>query len=94
MYFYGMNKNEIIDIVKDRIQRYAVREAYIFGSFLNPDDTFRDIDIGVVMKNKGDFFKLYSAIVDSLDYPVDMVPLHNQSKFVDLVKRDGVKIYG
>ena len=94
MYSNRMNKNEVINILKDRMKRYAVSEAYIFGSFLDAGDMFHDIDIGVVMKNKRDFFKLYSDIVDSVDYSVDLVPLHVQSKFVDLVKRDGIKIYG
>jgi hypothetical protein len=52
------------------------------------------IDIGVVMKDKSLFFDLYSHLIKELDFEVDLVPLHDENTFTNLVKRDGVKIYG
>jgi predicted nucleotidyltransferase len=87
-------KEEVISIINKTLQEFPVIEAYLFGSYSITPETAQDIDIGVVMKDKSLFFDLYSHLIKELDFEVDLVPLHDENTFTNLVKRDGVKIYG
>jgi predicted nucleotidyltransferase len=87
-------KEEVINIISLTLQKFPVIEAYLFGSYSTTPEKAHDLDIGVVMKDKSCFFDLYSQLIKEFDYEIDLVPLHDESSFTNLIKRDGVKIYG
>ena len=54
----------------------------------------RDIDIAVEGISARDFFRFYGELMFALSKPVDVVDLSGDSKFLDLVRREGVPLYG
>jgi predicted nucleotidyltransferase len=87
----------ISDIDKKTIQqiatKYHVKRVVLFGSSLYPDSESRDIDIGVEGVDEGDFFSFYGDLIFALSKPVDVIDLSVRSRFVDLIKREGIPLY-
>ena len=75
-------------------RKYGVKRALLFGSSLNVTREAKDIDLAVEGLSPRDFFPFYSDLMFALSKPVDVVDLSDRSKFLDLVKRDGVPVYG
>ena len=75
-------------------RKYGVRRALLFGSSLDSSREPRDIDLAVEGVPPRDFFRFYGELIFALSKPVDVVDLSGQSKFLDLVRRDGVPLYG
>jgi predicted nucleotidyltransferase len=75
-------------------QKYGVKKALLFGSSLDASRAARDIDLAVEGVSPRDFFRFYGELMFALSKPVDVVDLSGQSKFLDLVRRDGVPLYG
>lgn len=86
--------SDYIKVLTKIIKKFSVSEAYIFGSYVDTPENFNDIDVGVVMIDKKQFFVLYSELIENIDIPVDLICLNDRSKFNSLILRDGVKIYG
>lgn len=76
------------------IKKFKVSKAYLFGSYIDNPDNYKDIDVGVIMDDKKEFFVLYSELIEHFDIPVDLILLNDRSKFNSLILRDGIKIYG
>jgi hypothetical protein len=53
----------------------------------------RDIDLAWRVPSH-EFFRFYGELIFALSKPVDVVDLSGQSKFLDLVRREGVLLYG
>jgi hypothetical protein len=53
-----------------------------------------DIDLAVEGVSPKDFFRFYGDLMFALSKPVDVVDLSGQSKFLDLIRREGVPLYG
>lgn len=83
-----------VETIKKVLKKYSVLEAYLFGSYADAPHRARDIDIGVRLRNKGEFFVLSSDLAEKLDKEVDLVWLGGTDAFSSLVKRDGIKIHG
>jgi predicted nucleotidyltransferase len=66
----------------------------LFGSSLDPTKESRDIDIAVDCIDPRKFFKFYGDLMLKLSKPVDLIDLSEASKFVALVKKEGIPIYG
>ncbi|MEI7812182.1 MAG: hypothetical protein WCJ01_07125 [Ignavibacteria bacterium] len=84
------DKIKLIEITR----RYNASKLYLFGSNLDPDRESNDIDLGVEGIPDKLFFKYYSELIFSLSKPVDLIDLRKNSMFNDIVKREGLLIYG
>jgi predicted nucleotidyltransferase len=75
-------------------QKYNVSSVILFGSSISEDREFNDIDIAVKGIEPRLFFRFYAELFKNLSKPVDLVDLSYKSLFNDLIKEDGVTIYG
>jgi predicted nucleotidyltransferase len=73
--------------------KYKAKRVLLFGSSLLPDMESRDIDIGVEGIEAKDFFAFYGDLICTLSKPVDIVDLSTESRFAELVKREGIPLY-
>lgn len=81
-------------IIQELSKKYHVKRVLLFGSSLNTARKSRDIDIAVEGIHPSDFFKYYGDLLLKLSKPVDVIDLSETSKFVTLVKKEGIPIYG
>ena len=56
------------------------------------DTESRDIDIAIEGIAAADYFTFYGELLCALSKPVDVVDLSQKSKFVEMVKREGVRL--
>lgn len=82
-------KRTILKIAK----KYKIDQILLFGSAAECDN-YNDIDIAVKGLKPGLFFLFYGEIMMALSKPVDIVNLDNESSFINLVKKEGIAIYG
>jgi predicted nucleotidyltransferase len=81
-------------IIKEIAAKYHAKRVVLFGSSLSPDRETRDIDIGVEGVDEKDFFTFYGELLFALSKPVDVVDLSTKSRFVELIRREGIPLYG
>jgi len=81
-------------IIRDISKRYRVKRVLLFGSCIDSSRESRDIDIAVEGISTKDFFKYYGDLLLNLSKPVDVIDLSETSRFVSLVKKEGIPIYG
>lgn len=81
-------------IIQELSKKYHVKRVLLFGSSLDPAKESHDIDIAVEGIDPREFFKYYGDLMLKLSQPVDVIDLSETSKFVALVKKEGVPIYG
>lgn len=74
-------------------RQYGVKRALLFGSSLDPTREARDIDLAVEGVAPREFFRFYGDLMFAVSKPVDVVDLSGQSKFLDLIRREGVPVY-
>lgn len=75
-------------------EKYKVSKIYLFGSNLDSSRESNDIDLGVEGLPDNVFFRFYSELIFSLSKPVDLIDLKKKSLLTDMVKSDGMLIYG
>ena len=75
-------------------RKYHIKRVLLFGSSLDAVKESRDIDIAVEGIHPRDFFDYYGELLLKLSKPVDVIDLSEVSKFVTLVKKGGIAIYG
>ena len=75
-----------------RLPRFGVREAYIFGSLAQPGryHAESDIDIAVVWEDRRDFFGMAGEVSRALGQDIDILPLE-KIPFADKIKREGIR---
>lgn len=81
-------------LIKELSEKYHVKTVLLFGSSLDPNRESHDIDIAVEGISPGDFFDYYGDLLLKLSKSVDLIDLSEPSKFVTLIKKEGVPIYG
>ncbi len=81
-------------IIRQLSAKYHVKKVLLFGSSADPVKEGRDIDLAVEGINPKEFFKYYGCLMLKLSKPVDLIDLAETSKFVTLVRKEGVLIYG
>lgn len=81
-------------IIMELSEKYHVKRVLLFGSSLNPNIESRDIDIAIEGINPADFFDYYGDLLLKLSKSVDVIDLSENSKFVTLVKKEGIPLYG
>jgi predicted nucleotidyltransferase len=84
------DKIKLLEIAK----RYNVAKLYLFGSNLDSVREANDIDLAVEGISDKVFFKFYSEIIFSLSKPVDLIDLKKKSLLNDMVRAEGILIYG
>ena len=84
------DKRKALEIAK----RYNVSKLYLFGSQLITGKEPQDIDMGVEGIADSEFFRFYSELIFTLSKPVDLIDLKKRSLFNEIVKSEGILIYG
>lgn len=74
--------------------RFKVRRVLLFGSNASINQEGRDIDLAVEGVRPKDFFRFYGELLFSLKKPVDLVDLSIDNKFNQLIRKEGIAIYG
>jgi len=80
-------------IIRQIAGKYGAEKILLFGSSLLPDKEARDIDIGVEGVKGKDFFAFYGELLCALSKPVDVIDLSVKSRFVEIVRQEGVSLY-
>ncbi|HEW79709.1 MAG TPA: nucleotidyltransferase domain-containing protein [Phycisphaerales bacterium] len=78
----------------DTASRYKASLVLLFGSSADPKQQAQDIDLGVEGINPKDFFRFYGDLLFSLSRPVDVIDLSSKSKFTEIVRQEGIPLYG
>ncbi|MDO8804587.1 MAG: hypothetical protein Q7R35_09145 [Elusimicrobiota bacterium] len=81
-------------IISEISERYAVKLVLLFGSSLIAGKESRDIDLAVEGIAPADFFKYYGDLMLGLSKPVDVVDLSGTSKFITMIRQEGIPLYG
>ncbi len=74
-------------------KRYHAKRVLLFGSSTIPEKESHDIDIAVEGIAPKDFFSYDADLLFSLSKSVDVIDLSGNSKFIQLVRSEGVLIY-
>lgn len=85
---------EDLDTISFYAKKYKVQAVYLFGSMLDNTNQANDIDLAVRGIHPRLFFKFYGKLLRHLSKPVDLVDLSLESLFTQLIKEEGIKIYG
>ncbi len=85
-----IEKKTICQIAK----KYHIKKVLLFGSCIIPNKKSNDIDIAIDGISEQDFFKFYGDLLFSLSKPVDVIDLFGTSKFISLIKKEGIILYG
>ena len=75
-------------------RKYHVGRLLLFGSAAREGSSPHDIDLGVEGIDPKLFYRFLGDLLCELSLPVDLVDLSRQTRFTDMVKREGVAIYG
>jgi predicted nucleotidyltransferase len=84
------DKSKIQEISK----KYHAKSVLLFGSSMLPDEKSNDIDIAVDGVAPKEFYRFCGDLLFSLSKPVDVIDLSGNSKFIQLIRREGIIIYG
>ena len=80
--------------IREISKKYSAKRVLLFGSGIDPKIESSDIDIAVEGISHGDFFRYYGELLFALTKPVDVIDLAGTSKFISLIKQEGIPIYG
>ncbi len=75
-------------------KKYNAKRVLLFGSSLSSEKESRDIDIAVEGVKHKCFFSFYGDLITDLTKPVDLIDLSGTSKFVKMIQKEGVLLYG
>jgi predicted nucleotidyltransferase len=83
-----------IDVIRQTSRKYGLTRVLLFGSAAQSSDEPRDIDLAVEGLDPRRFFEFYGDLIFSLSRPVDVFDLSQPGRFADMVRREGIPIYG
>ncbi|MFQ6056199.1 MAG: nucleotidyltransferase family protein [Methanosarcinales archaeon] len=81
------------EVIIQCAKKYKVSTIYLFGSSLDRNSEYNDIDLAVKGIKPEVFFKFYGELLRNLSKPVDLVDLSKKSLFNQIIEEKGVKIY-
>lgn len=81
-------------IIQELSKKYQVKRVLLFGSSLDLTKESNDIDIAIEGIAANQFFKYYGDLMLKLSKPIDIVDLTGTSKFIALIRQEGVQLYG
>jgi predicted nucleotidyltransferase len=76
----------------DISEKYRAKLVLLFGSSLV--GAGHDIDLAVEGVLPSKFYDFYGELMFALTKPVDLIDLAGTSKFVEMVRKEGVPLYG
>ena len=79
-------------IIQTISKKYNAKQVLLFGSSLTGNGTDIDLAVEGVMPRK--FYDFYSDLMFALSKPVDLIDLIGSSKLVELIRQEGVPLYG
>lgn len=79
--------------IREIALKYSAKRVILFGSSMCPGIESHDIDIAVEGIEAKDFFSFYGDLMFALSKPVDVIDISSNSRFVDLIKKEGITIY-
>jgi predicted nucleotidyltransferase len=82
--------NEDKNTIREISRKYHANHVLLFGSSTLPDRESNDIDIAVDGIAPGDYYRFYGELMFALSKPVDVVDLAGTSKFIQIIRQDGV----
>lgn len=80
--------------IQEISKKYNAKRVLLFGSSVLPEKESHDIDIAVEGISPKDFFRFYGDLLFSLSKPVDVIDISGNSKFIQIILREGVMLYG
>jgi uncharacterized protein len=80
--------------IRDLAAKYDVKRVLLFGSAARLERGYRDIDLAIEGIRPRDFFRFYGELLGRLSLPVDLVDLAKPGRFTDLIRQEGIPIYG
>jgi uncharacterized protein len=80
--------------IQEISKKYCAKRVLLFGSSSIPEKESHDIDIAVEGIPPEDFYRYYGDLLFALSKPVDVVDLTIDSKFIKIVKQEGILLYG
>ena len=89
-----MLSEQDIAVIRRTSLEYGLKRVLLFGSAARSDVKPRDIDIAVEGLDPRRFFEFYGDLLFALSLPVDVFDLSQSGRFADLVRREGVSVYG
>ena len=84
------DKYRLLEIAK----KYNISKIYLFGSNIDDNREPNDIDLAVDGIEDSLFFKFYGELIFSLSKPVDLIDLKKKSLLNEMIKSEGVLLYG
>lgn len=84
------DKQHIIEIA----QKYRASRIFLFGSAADPHRTPNDIDLAVEGLPDNLFFKFWGELIFALSKPVDLIDLKRASRFTEIIRSEGIILYG
>ena len=93
-YVVGVIADLDIEIIRETARKYGLKRVLLFGSAARAAAKPRDIDLAVEGLDPRRFFQFYGDLLLALSLPVDVFDLSQSSRFADLIRREGVAIYG
>jgi predicted nucleotidyltransferase len=83
-----------IDKAIELAKEYGATKVLLFGSALSDPENANDLDIGVFGISDEHFFQFGGTLDIELGFNVDVIPLKQNSPFVDYIIKHGKYIYG
>jgi predicted nucleotidyltransferase len=82
------------NVIVETARKYHVKQILLFGSNLEASPEANDIDLAVEGIPPEHFFRFYGELLFGLDKPVDLIDLSVPGRFTDIVKKEGIRLYG
>ena len=93
-YREAKSKRNIVNNFRSIFIKYSIKKAYLFGSILNqscrPES---DIDLYVEDLESDKYWEMWRDLEELANQPVDLYYQHDDSVFVEKVKKRGELIY-
>jgi uncharacterized protein len=83
-----------IDAICSLSQKFNARKVILFGSSVQNDRDPDDIDLGIEGVAPEDYYRYCGELMFALSKPVDIVDLSVQCQFTNLVRQEGIVLYG
>lgn len=90
---YVIADNDIA-VIRAISRQYGLKRVLLFGSAARSVGKTRDIDIAVEGLDQRRFFQFYGDLLFALSQPVDVFDLSQPGRFADMIRREGIPIYG
>ena len=84
------DKNAILNVAN----KYKVSRLLLFGSSIDSNRDYNDIDLAVEGLSEELFFKFYSELIFNVSKPVDLIDIGKESRFRDIIVKESVSLYG